>query len=107
MPWRAHFDFVIADETEQPQFVLEFDGPGHSPSHDHKKDKICRLADLALFRVDLRSTRIETAQLRFLEYLVHLWFLGNQFQEMLAAGTLPPDEAFMMSGFLRQCQKHI
>jgi len=103
----AHFDFVIADETERPQFALEFDGSGHTPSHDHKKDKICYLADLALFRADLRSTRIETARLRFLEYLVHLWFLGNRFKEMVASGILPADEAFMMSGFLRPNAKNI
>ncbi len=103
----AHLDFVIAEKTEQPQFALEFDGPGHSPSHDHKKDRICCLAFLALFRVDLLSTRIETAQLRFLEYLMHLWFLGNQFKEMLATRILPADEAFMMSGFLRPDAKNI
>lgn len=97
----AHFDFVVADETERPQFALEFDGSGHTPSHDHKKDKICFLADLALFRADLRSTRFKTARLRFLEYLVNFWFLGNKFKEMLATGMLPADEPFMISGFLR------
>ena len=65
----AHFDFVVVDKTEYPQFALEFDGSGHTPLHDHKKDKICCLADLALFRADLRSTRIKTAKLLFLEYL--------------------------------------
>jgi hypothetical protein len=103
----AHFDFVVADKTEHPQFALEFDGSGHSPSHDYKKDQICRLADLALFRVDLRSTRIQTARLRFLEYLAHLWFLGNRFKEMLVTGTLPADEPFVMSGFLRPNAKNV
>jgi hypothetical protein len=103
----AHFDFVVADENEQPLFAVEFDGPGHSPLHDAKKDEICRVADLALFRVDLRSSRLEMAQLTLLEYLVHLWFLGNQFLEMRATGTVSSDEAFMMSGFLRSYAKNV
>jgi hypothetical protein len=98
---QAHFDFVVADKSQQPLFALEFDGLGHSPSHDAKKDKICRLSNLALFRVDLQTSRIETAHFRFLEYLVNLWFLGNEFERMRATGTVPPDEPFMMSGFLK------
>lgn len=103
----AHFDFLVADENEQPLFAVEFDGPGHSPLHDAKKDEICRLADLALFRVDLRSSRLETAQLNLLEYLMHLWFLGNQFLKMRATGVVSADEAFMMSGFLRSDAKNV
>jgi len=97
----AHFDFVIADETEQPLFAVEFDGPGHTQSHDADKDQICGRANLALFRVDLRSSRIETAAFNFVEYLVHLWFLGNQFLEMRASGAVAADEPFMMCAFLR------
>ncbi len=97
----AHFDFVIADKNQKPLFTLEFDGAGHSASHDAKKNEICCLAKLALFRVDLQSSRIETAHCRFLDYLVNLWFLGNQFEEMRQSGTIPPDEPFMMSGFLK------
>jgi uncharacterized protein DUF2726 len=103
----AHFDFVVADENEQPLFAVEFDGPGHSPLHNAEKDQICRLADLALFRVDLRSSRLETAQLSLLEYLVHLWFLGNQFREMRATGVVSEDEAFIMSSFLRSDAKNV
>lgn len=103
----AHLDFVVADENEQPLFAIEFDGPGHSPQHDAEKDEICPLADLALFRVDFRSSRLEMAQLSLLEYLVHLWFLGNQFREMRATGVVSPDEAFMMSGFLRSDAKNV
>jgi hypothetical protein len=32
----AHYDFVVADENEQPLFAVEFDGPGHSPLNDGK-----------------------------------------------------------------------
>jgi hypothetical protein len=104
---KAHYDFVVADESENPLFAIEFDGPGHTTDHDAKKDEISRRADLALFRVDLQSSRIETAHLTFLEYMTHLWFLARRFEEMRAAGTVPPDEPFMISGFLKPDAKHI
>jgi hypothetical protein len=104
---QAHFDFVVANEEHEPLFAIEFDGPGHSPSRDAEKDDICRRANLAMFRVNLQASRIETAHFTFLEYLVHLWFLGNQFQEMRAAGTIPCDEPFVMSGFLRSDAKNV
>jgi hypothetical protein len=104
---QAHFDFVIADESERPLFAVEFDGSGHSPSHDSKKDEICREANLALFRVNFDATRIYTVCLKFLEYLVHLWFLGSAFEEMRTAGSVSADEPFMMSGFLKPNPKNV
>ena len=104
---QAHFDFIVADEHERPLFAVEFDGSGHSDKNDVRKDEICRSADLAIFRVDLQCSRIETARIKFLSYLVHLWFLGTKFVEMQEAGDLPLDEAFMISGFLKADAKHI
>ena len=104
---QAHFDFVVADPEEKPLFAVEYDGPGHDKKKDGRKNEICRQAGLALFRVDLQSSRAETARLNFLRYLVHLWFLAAKFAEMQAAGELPADEAFMMSGFLKPDAKHI
>ena len=75
---QAHFDFVVADENEQPLFALEFDGPGHSDKNDAEKDEICRAVALAIFRVDLQCSRIETARMKFLSYLVHLWVSRHQ-----------------------------
>ena len=40
-----------------PQFAVEFYGPGHSTIHDAKKDELSRRDNLALFRVDLRSSQ--------------------------------------------------
>jgi hypothetical protein len=104
---KAHLDFVVTNEKHEPLFAIEFDGPGHSPSHDDEKDEICRRANLAMFRVNLPASRVETAQLTFLEYLMHLWFLGNRFQEMRADGTIPYDEPFVMSGFLKPDAKNV
>jgi hypothetical protein len=104
---QAHYDFVVADDSDHPLFALEFDGAGHASLHDSKKDEICRLADLALFRLDMQSCRIETAKHRFLEYLIHLWFLSSQFRKMKTDGIIPDDEPFMMCGFLRPDAKSV
>jgi hypothetical protein len=60
-----------------------------------------------LFRVDLQSSRAETARMSFLRYLVNLWFLATKFAEMQAAGDVPADEPFMISGFLKPDAKKI
>lgn len=104
---QAHFDFVVADTNEKPLFAVEYDGSGHDDKNDHRKDDICLQAGLALFRLNLQSSRIETAQMSFVRYLVNLWFLGMEFSKMQAAGELPYDEPFMMSGFLKPDAKHI
>ncbi len=44
---QAHFDFVFVDEDQKAVVVIEFDGPGHDPRNDHRKDssasrQICR-----------------------------------------------------------------
>lgn len=104
---QAHFDFVVVDSEDEPLFAVEYDGLGHDKKHDRRKDEICRQADLALFRVDLRSSRVETARMSFLRYLVNLWFPSTKFAEMQAAGDLPADEPFMISGFLRPNAKNI
>ena len=105
----AHFDFVVADREHVPQFAVEFDGPGHSPTHDAKKDQLCRAdEDLAFFRVDLRSSQNRlSGEMSFLSYLVHLWFLAIRFKEMQARGEIPADEPFVASGFLRDDAKNV
>lgn len=103
----AHFDFVVADDGHTPHFALEFDGPGHSSTHDAKKDEICRQANLALFRVNLPTSQSQIGQLSFLNYLVHLWFLALEFEKLRASGDIPYDEPFMISGFLKSDAKHI
>ena len=104
---QAHFDFVVVDQEEKPLFAVEYDGPGHDDKNDGRKDAICRQAGLALFRVDLQSSRAETARMSFLRYLVNLWFLATKFAEMQTAGVVPADEPFMISGFLKPDAKNI
>lgn len=104
---KAHFDICVADENHVPAFAIEYDGGGHDPKHDAKKDTIAAEADLALFRVDERLLGRGPERMTFLQYLVHTWFLGNEFLRMQSAGEIAYDEPFMMSGFLKPDAKHI
>jgi hypothetical protein len=98
---------VVSDAEDKALFAVEYDGPGHDNKNDWIKDDICLKAGLALFRVDLQSSRAETTRMSFLRYLVNLWFLATQITEMQAAEELSADEPFMISGFLKPDAKNI
>lgn len=104
---QAHFDICVCDENQIPEFVIEFDGGAHDPRNDDKKNRIAIAADLALFRID--ETLLDRAQrdMTFLQYLVHTWFLGKEFQRMREAGELSADEPFVMGGFLKPDARNI
>lgn len=104
---QSHFDFCICDEWHQPQFAIEYDGGGHDPKNDHKKNQIAIDADLALFRIDEKLLSRSRGNVTFLQYLVHTYFLGQAFLEMQERGEMDPTEPFMMSGFLKPDAKHI
>lgn len=75
----AHFDFVVADEANRPQFAVEFDGPTHREDpkqieRDRKKDEICDLACLPLVRAGSRSLR-KRGRWQLLEWLAEMWFI--------------------------------
>jgi hypothetical protein len=103
----GHLDFVVTDGDHNPQFAIEFDGGGHDPKNDHLKDEICLRADLALFRLDTGSSRLQIRQASFVAFLVDVWFYAQAFFRMQAEGSIPADEPFMMMGFLKPDAKNI
>lgn len=103
----GHFDFVVTDRNHDPQFAIEFDGGGHNDKNDHLKDEICRQSGLALFRLTPDSSPVKIREAFFVAYLVDVWFCGQEFARMQAAGEIGPDEPFMMSGFLKPNAKNI
>jgi hypothetical protein len=38
----SHFDFVVTGDDHMPRFAIEYDGGGHDPKNDWKKDQICQ-----------------------------------------------------------------
>jgi hypothetical protein len=104
---QSHFDVCIADSDEQPAFAIEYDGGGHDARNDERKNEIARQADLALFRIDERLLSRKLGDYTFLQYLVHVWFMGRAFREAQEAGQIDPSEPFMMTAFLRPDAKNI
>jgi hypothetical protein len=104
---QAHFDFCVTDENHVPAFAIEFDGIGHIGSGDAKKDAIARAANLALFRIDERLLGRLLGGVTFLQYLVHIHFLGQAFRNWQESGQLDLSEPFVMSGFLKPDAKNI
>jgi hypothetical protein len=104
---QAHFDICVCDEDQIPEFVIEFDGGGHDPRHDEKKDAIAVAANLAMFRIDEILLNRAQRGMTFLQYLVHIWFLSREFRRMRETGEMPSDEPFVMSGFLKPDAKNI
>lgn len=104
---QAHFDFVLIDENQQAVFAIEFDGPGHHPSNDAKKNSICQQADLPLFRIYGFQEVREINTMTLTRYLVELVFYARFFQKMKADRRLDPTEPFMLSGFIKDDAQNI
>lgn len=104
---QSHFDFCICDDSHMPAFAIEFDGSGHDPRNDAKKDEIARHGELALFRIDERLLNHTRGGVTFLQYLVHTYFLGEAFAEAQRSGAIDPSEPFVMWGFLKPDAKHV
>jgi hypothetical protein len=104
---QAHFDFVLIDENQQAVVAIEFDGAGHDPVNDVKKDSICQQAGLPLIRVYGFEQVREINAITLSRYLVELVFHARVFSQMKEEGLIAPDEPFMLSGFLKPDAKHI
>lgn len=104
---QAHFDFVLIDEHQEAVVAIEFDGLGHDPTNDSKKDSICQQADLPLIRVYGFEQIREINAITLTKYLVELVFHARVFLQMKEEGTIALDEPFMLSGFLKPGAKHI
>ena len=104
---QAHFDFVLIDEDYEAVVAIEFDGPGHNPVNDSKKDSICLQADLPLIRVYGFEQVRDINEITITRYLVELVFHARAFLRMKEEGVIARDEPFMLSGFLKADAKHI
>jgi hypothetical protein len=104
---QAHFDFVLIDEDQHAVIAIEFDGPGHNPSNDEKKNSICQQTDLPLFRIHGFQEVREINAMTLTRYLVELVFHARAFKQMKIEGQLDPFEPFMLSSFIKDDAKSI
>jgi hypothetical protein len=103
---KAHFDFVVVNEDNEPLFAVEYDGPGHgddadTQERDHRKNVICKRLGLPLARVTAEHlTGRAGPDLDVLTWLIECWFGKRALEEVQASGQLPWDEPCDPMSFL-------
>ncbi len=100
---RAHFDFVIAEESGLSAFAVEFDGPDHdwdidAIHRDSLKESICDKLEMPLLRVDAQYLgRIRW--FKHVGWLAEIWVLYDGFFDAQRRGAIPYDEPFCYTNF--------
>lgn len=101
---KAHFDFVVSDSEHNPQFAVEFDGPGHRTTEqrtkDTVKDDLCKRFNLPLLRINFNYLPKKYRQMDLLSWFIEVWFLGREFAEAQEKGKVTYDEPFIPGSFL-------
>lgn len=89
---KGSFDFVVYNEETFPEFVVEFDGPGHQTHEtkiraDIRKNRLCFKAGLPLLRInDDFLTEYEKSSL--LEYVVRRFIDWRNSRQQIAEDEL-------------------
>lgn len=95
---QAHFDFVVCDSEQIPQFAVEFDGPSHQKSAQRKrdalKDFLCEQLNFPILRIKSNHLMKKYKSYSLLGWLVEHWFLEMAFDEAQEKGLIPWDETF-------------
>jgi hypothetical protein len=93
---KAHFDFIVADDTHDPLFVVEFDGPSHQNKvqidRDNRKDDLCDRFDLPILRINANFLKRKYREMNVLGWYVNMWFAYKAFEGLQAEGKIPMDE---------------
>ena len=93
---KAHFDFVVADETEMPMFAVEYDGPTHldeaAIKRDLMKNELCERLGLPLARVRDEHIFKQARGIDYLTWLAEAYFIHDALLRAQAAGDFPADE---------------
>jgi hypothetical protein len=95
---QAHFDFVVCDKEQIPQFAVEFDGPSHKDDsqrrRDLAKDDLCDRFEFPILRINLRHIVKKYKSYDLLSWFVEHWFLAQEFYEAQRQGHVPWDEPY-------------
>ena len=100
---KSHFDFVVADESSQTLFAVEFDEPYHrmNPSairRDKLKNAICQKLGLPLLRIDKHYLKRVGSFASVLDWVIEIWFMEQEWNKKQAAGEIEWDQEFNPSG---------
>jgi hypothetical protein len=95
---KSHVDFVVTDEDQDIQFVIEFDGPSHLAEEQRRRDalknKLLERFDISYARINARYLDNRFRGLDLLTYFIECWFLMKAFHAAQDDGTVPPEEDF-------------
>jgi len=95
---QAHFDFIVCDNEQIPQFAVEFDGPSHKDAaqrrRDAKKDALCDRFAFPILRINWRHIVKKYKSYDLLSWFVEHWFLAQEFYEAQCKGHVPWDEPY-------------
>jgi len=95
---QSHFDFVVCDSEQIPQFAVEFDGPSHKKNAQRKrdamKDFLCEKLSFPILRINSNHLKKSYKSYSLLGWLVEHWFLGKAFYEAQEKGLIPWDEPY-------------
>lgn len=96
---QSHFDFVVTNDTHDPFFAVEFDGPLHSDkkqqARDNLKNELCKRFSFSLLRINSNYLKKAYRGMDLLSWFVEVWFASVWFEKAQASGEVPYDEIFM------------
>jgi hypothetical protein len=96
---KAHFDFVVCNSEDMPEFSVEFDGPTHAEEEQHRKDilknTICRRFNYPLLRINTNYLNKQYMNdVTLLAWIIDVHYLELAFYEEQKKGQVPYDEPF-------------
>ncbi len=107
---RAHFDFVVTDDSDQPLFAVEFDGASHTAPdaqrRDGLKNDLCVRFELPLLRVNRKYLDREFSNWDLLRWFCTVFFVKRTWDKDVEAGRIPPDDSIFDPMFVSVKTKH-
>ena len=94
---KAHFDFVICDDSFMPKFVIEFNGPSHLDEKKKMQDDIkaglCKRFDLPLLQINDRYLKPNYGEkLSLLAWILDIYYIQKEFDIAQEKGDISWEE---------------
>ena len=98
---KGHFDFVLC-EMDIPILAIEFDGPGHQTKNDMKKNQLCELWELPMYRISKHDwVKVPSIDKSLVFYICEVFMIYRDFRDAQKKGHISYEEPFIIESFLR------
>ena len=101
---QAHFDFVVADSSAYPLFLVEFDGSSHSKPdakrRDGLKNGLCERFNVPLLRINRRYLSNRFSDWDLLRWFATVFFVKCSWDEDVESGRIPPEDSIFDPAFV-------